>query len=57
MAEGFDGHIAMQSLTLPVDTTVPDRDDPPSRPRRYALRNPLRRSFPTAELSLARQSA
>ena len=37
LAEGFDGHIAMQSLTLPVDTTAPDRDVVPSRPRHYVL--------------------
>lgn len=34
LAEGFDGHLAMQSLTLPVDATSPA---PLETPRRYAL--------------------
>jgi hypothetical protein len=29
VAEGFDGHVAMQSLTLPVDTLVPHVEDRP----------------------------
>jgi hypothetical protein len=33
LAEGFDGHLAMQSLTLPVDATSPA---PLESPRRYA---------------------
>ena len=33
LAEGFDGHIAMQSLTLPVDSATPGDNDPPDRPR------------------------
>jgi hypothetical protein len=38
LAEGFDGHVVMRSLTLPVDATVPHVDD---RPRWLAdvLRN------------------
>jgi hypothetical protein len=34
LAEGFDGHLAMQSLTLPVDAASPA---PEERPRRFAL--------------------
>jgi len=33
LAEGFDGHIAMQSLTLPVDSAIPGSDAPRDRPR------------------------
>jgi hypothetical protein len=33
LAEGFDGHVVMQSLTLPVDTTVPHVEE---RPRHLA---------------------
>lgn len=33
LAEGFDGHVAMQSLTLPVDSSTPDSNAPPDRPR------------------------
>lgn len=33
LAEGFDGHLAMQSLTLPVDATT---SAPLEAPRRYA---------------------
>lgn len=29
LAEGFDGHVVMQSLTLPVDTIVPHVEDRP----------------------------
>ena len=29
LAEGFDGHVAMQSLTLPVDTLAPRDEEPP----------------------------
>lgn len=36
LAEGFDGHLAMQSLTLPVDTASPAPDE---RPRQYAARH------------------
>jgi hypothetical protein len=32
LAEGFDGHVAMQSLTLPVDSST-DPDAPSDRPR------------------------
>ncbi|HUK18093.1 MAG TPA: hypothetical protein VLW65_16825 [Bryobacteraceae bacterium] len=37
LAEGFDGHIAMQSLTLPVDSATPGSDAPPDRPRWLAI--------------------
>ena len=35
LAEGFDGHVVMQSLTLPVDTLVPPEEE---RPRLLAAR-------------------
>ena len=35
LAEGFDGHVVMQSLTLPVDTVVPRVEE---RPKQLATR-------------------
>lgn len=52
LAEGFDGHLAMQSLTLPVDTPSPA---PLETPHRYAMKVDNRAPAQGA-LNLARAS-